>query len=54
MAIKVDVIPKSEGNVIGALLYATLTQFYAVPENQAAFEKWLAARQQEPEKRRAK
>lgn len=54
MTINVDAIPKSEGNVIGALLYTTITQFYAVPENQAAFEKWMAARQQEPEKRRAK
>ena len=55
-AINIEAIPKSEGNVMGAMLYATITQFYAVPENQAAFEKWMEERKQEkkPKIRRVK
>ena len=55
-AINIEAIPKSEGNVMGAMLYATITQFYAVHENQAAFEKWMEERQQEqkPKIRRVK
>lgn len=44
-------IPKSEGNVMAATLYETMLQFYAVPENQAAFEKWLEQQKQEPKAR---
>ena len=53
-AINVDAIPKSEGNVLGALLYAKITEFYKDPKNQEAFEKWMAKRQQEPNIRRIK
>lgn len=45
--INVEEIPKSEGNIIGSMLYTAMTQFYADTENQAAFEKWMAQRQQE-------
>lgn len=53
MAIKTDEIPKSEGNVIGALLYNAITQFYADPANEAAFERWRAEREQKTMSRRA-
>ena len=46
MAINVDEIPESCGYMLGDLLYTAITEFYAIPENQAAYEKWLAERQQ--------
>lgn len=46
-AINVNMIPKSEGNVMGAMLYATITKFYQDPKNQEAFEKWKADRERE-------
>ncbi len=49
-AINIEAIPKSEGNMLGAMLYATITEFYKDPKNQEAFEKWMAARQQAPKR----
>lgn len=53
-AINVEAIPKTEGNIIGAMLYATITEFYMDPKNQEAFEKWMAKRQQDKQIRRVK
>ena len=46
-AINIDEIPESCGYMLGDLLHTAITEFYAIPENQAAYEKWLAERQQE-------
>lgn len=37
-------IPKSEGNVMAAMLFSTISEYFADPNNQKEFEKWQRSR----------
>ena len=37
-------IPKSEGNVMAALLLSTITEYFDDPKNQKEFENWQQSR----------
>lgn len=38
-------IPKYEGNMIGSLLFTTMSEYFADPQHQKEFEEWMRSRE---------
>ena len=43
-------IPKSEGNMIGSLLFTTISEYFADPQHQQDFEEWKRSRADKPKR----
>lgn len=43
-------IPKPEGNMIGSLLFTTISEYFADPQHQQDFEEWKRSRADKPKR----
>lgn len=43
-------IPKSEGNMIGSLLFTSISEYFADPQHQQEFEEWKKSRADKPKR----
>lgn len=43
-------IPKSEGSMIGSMLFSTISEYFADPKHQAEFEEWQKSRADKPKR----
>ena len=43
-------IPKTEGNMIGSLLFTTISEYFADPQHQQDFEEWKRSRADKPKR----
>lgn len=52
--VKAKEIPRSDGYMIGAMLFDTISRYYADPRNQEKFERWQQERQERERRNDAK
>ena len=52
--VKAKEIPRSDGYMIGAMLFDTISRYYADPRNQEKFERWQQERQEREMRNNAK
>lgn len=45
--IDVQQIPKSTGNMIGSMLFTSISEYFADPKHQEEFEEWKREREDE-------
>lgn len=44
-------IPKPEGNVMAAMLFSTISNYFADPQHQKEFEEWQRSRKKSEDRR---
>lgn len=52
--VKAKEIPRSDGYMIGAMLFDTISRYYVDPRNQEKFERWQQERQKRERRNDAK
>lgn len=48
--INAQMIPKSEGNMIGSMILPAISEYFSDPKHQQEFEEWKRSREDKPKR----